>query len=294
MRRIAVAIAALLLAAGTTPVLAGGGVPKLANVDAGPHQVELFNDSPSLVTGTNTLTIESRTVTAEHAVHLVLDGPNGERIPVPLTELLVLEGPGGGHGGGEDSHAASPSDDHAAAAEGDHGTMPADAHGATSSHGTTAAVTPATKDNHGAPSAPVQAKLAPAADSHGASAGVADPHGAPAKDDHGSAAPVPSTAAAHDESKPGVTDAAHGNETEGYMARGSVSVPATGLWIARLVIRDQHGEEVVGETPLVAVEGGPSKLYLSFTGSLIFGSMLFGLVQRHRKSRAPITNEGRD
>ena len=44
----------------------------------------------------------------------------------------------------------------------------------------------------------------------------------------------------------------------------------------------------------LALEGGPSKLYLSFTGSLILGSMLFGLVLRRRKSRAPIMSEGRD
>ena len=299
MRRIAVAFAALLLAAGTTPALAGGGLPKVTSIEVGPHRASIHNDSPSVLTSSNTLTVEIADLTADHRVSLTLVGPNGERIAVPLSAVAVLDGPDGGHGGGEDSHAAGPADDHAATSDGqadkpgDHGAAAKDPHGAADSHGTTA-VAPAAKDNHGVPSAPVQAKLAPAADSHGASAGVADPHGSAAKDDHGSLATAPSTTDGHDEALPGVADVAHGDKTEAYLARGSVSVPTTGDWTARLTIRDPHGEEMVGEAPVLVVEGGPSKLYLSFTGSLIFGSMLFGLVLRRRKSRAPIMSEGRD
>lgn len=91
---------------------------------------------------------------------------------------------------------------------------------------------------------------------------------------------------------------AHGQATatatETYLARGSVSLPTTGTWTAHLVIRDSHGDTVAGEVPLAVFEGGPSTLYLGFTGSLIFGSMLFGLVLRRQKGRAPITREGRD
>ena len=109
-----------------------------------------------------------------------------------------------------------------------------------------------------------------------------DPHGATAKDDHGTSGSVPSTAAGHgeDELKDG-----HGDKAGAYMARGSVSVPSKGTWTARLSIRDAHGDEMIGETQVEVTEGGPNRLYLGFTGSLIFGSMLFGLIQRRRPSR---------
>lgn len=45
MRRTAVAIAALLLASAAPSVLASGGPPKLANIEAGPFVAPLYNDS---------------------------------------------------------------------------------------------------------------------------------------------------------------------------------------------------------------------------------------------------------
>lgn len=297
MRRTAVAIAALLLAAGTTPAFAGAGLPKVASIEVGPHRASLHNDSPSLLTGTNTLTVEIADLAADHRVSLTLVGPRGEQIGVPLSTVIVLAGPGGGHGGGEDSHAAAPADDHVAGSDDhavkpdDHATAVGDPHGATDGHGTTTAVAPVAKDGHGVPIAPVQVKGAPAADAHGTRPTAVEPHGATAKDDHGTSASVPRTAVGHaeDESKDG-----HGDKAEAYMARGSVSVPSTGTWTARLSIRDAHGDEMVGETRVEVSEGGPNRLYLGFTGSLIFGSMLFGLIQRRRPSRPLSTTKDRN
>ena len=78
-------------------------------------------------------------------------------------------------------------------------------------------------------------------------------------------------------------EAAH-SQSETYLARGSVSLPSTGRWTARLVVRDPHGGETIGEVPVQVVQGGPSRLYLGFTGTLIFGSMLFGMIRRRRGS----------
>ncbi|MCC7368751.1 MAG: hypothetical protein IT306_10035 [Chloroflexi bacterium] len=299
MRRTAVAVAALLLAAGTTPALAGGGLPKVASIEVGPHRAAVHNDSPSLLTGSNTLTVEIGDLTADHRVSLMLIGPRGEQIAVPLGPVIVLDGPGGGHGGGEasapngeDNHASVPADDHAAApaassAKADtHGTVARDAHGAAESHGTSVTA-PAARDSQGAP---VQAKLATAVDSHAASPAAADPHGAGTQDGHATTASSPSPATGHDEAGPAAADADHGHETQEYMARGAVSLPSTGTWTARLVIRDAHGEEMVGEAPVQVEQGGPNRLYLGVSGSLIFGSMLFGMIQRRReptRSRDP-------
>jgi hypothetical protein len=296
MRRTAVAIAALLLAAGTTPAFAGAGLPKVASIEVGPHRASLHNDSPSLLTGTNTLTLEIADLAADHRVSLTLVGPRGEQIGVPLSTVIVLAGPDGGHGGEADSHAAAPADDHGAKSDDhavkpdDHGTAVRDPHGTTVGHGTVAAIAPAAKNDHAAStpkddhSTPVQAKVTPVVDAHAARP-AAEAHGAAAKDDHASPA-----SAAHDEP----ADAAHGDATTEYMARGSVSLPSTGTWTARLAIRDAHGEEMVGETQIQVSEGGPNRLYLGITGSLIFGSMLFGLIQRRRPSRPLSTTKDRN
>jgi hypothetical protein len=239
MHRTAVTIAALLLVTATTPVLAGGGPPKLANIEVGPYLIALYNDSPDLVTGSNTLTVKVPDLAAEHAVRLELAGPNGEHLAVPLRPVIVLDQVDDG----EHSHADEQ----------------ADAHGAP-------AAAPSVGNNvaHG----PTEAHEAV-----GHEQAPADPHAA-----HGVAAP-----ANHEPSEP-----PH-RESETYLARGSVSIPSTGRWTARIVVRDPHGAESVGETPVTVAQGGPSRLYLGFTGTLIFGSMLFGMIRRRRgPSRAAV------
>lgn len=292
MRRTAVAFAALLMATGTSPVLAGGGTPKLANVDAGPHLAELFNDSPTLVTGANSLTVRIRALTAEHTVSLTLEGPNGQRVPALLTSVVVvgeLEEDGHSHAEEGDDHAAPAADDHARQpslgtlekATDPHGTTGAASHGSASIHGSATGAPAPDRESHDSPHAPSPTRLAPIAEAHGTGWAV-DAHGAAdSGHDDGPTAAEHSTPGPHDER---VVDG-HGQATvlETYLARGSASLPVPGTWTARLVIRDPHGEEVVGVTPLTAVEGGPNRLYLGFTGSLIFGSMVFGLIQRRRQ-----------
>ena len=285
MRRIAIAIAALLLAAGSSPVMAGGGVPKLANVDAGPHTAEIFNDSPSVLTGANTVTVKIRELSADHTVQLELIGPNGEHVQVRIARVILLDP----LDDDEHSHAEDVDDDGAksdghAAKSGDHAAKPDD-------HNTVARDTHGVINSHGEPVAPVQAKVAPVADAHGGRPASVNLHSAGVKGDHGSATSVASAAAAHDEAQ---ADDGHGDKTEAYVARGSVSVPSTGLWTARLSIRDEHGEEMVGETQVQVSEGGPNRLYLGFTGGLIFGSMLFGLIQRRRPSWPLSTTKDRN
>ena len=304
MSRIAVALAALLLAAGASPVLAGGGTPKLVNIDAGPHLAELSNDSPSLMTGSNTLTVQIRDLPADHTVLLALEGPNGARVAVPLTRVIVLgdlEDDHHSHAEDGDDHSSTPSDAHAAPVEGNVQPTTSDPHGgmtmspmAADGHASMTGAATSAHDSHGAPATPAPPKPAPIADAHAGvqpadSRGAATSgHGTKPSDDHAIA-----DACGTDEHGVNTTQTP-GQATETYLARGTVSLPSTGTWNARLVIRDPDGEEVVGEMPITVTEGGPSKLYLGFTGSLIFGSMLFGLIQRRRTDSALITKKGRD
>ncbi|MCC6178474.1 MAG: hypothetical protein IT305_24475, partial [Chloroflexi bacterium] len=304
MRRIAVALAALVLAAGASPVLAGGGTPKLTNIDAGPHLAELSNDSPSLMTGSNTLTVQIRDLPADHAVLLTLEGPNGGHVAVPLTRVTVLgdlEDDHHSHAEDGDDHSSTPADAHAAPVAAHVQQPTGDSQGATTvspqvatdSHASMTGAAMAAHDGHGTPATPAPARPAPVADTHAATQ-PADAQAAPMAGHSMQPADNHAIADVHATDEHGAQTAQGHNEDTGlYLARGSVSLPSTGTWVARLVIRDPHGDEVFGETPLAVTEGGPSKVYLGFTGSLIFGSMLFGLIQRRRTDRALITKKGR-
>ena len=137
---------------------------------------------------------------------------------------------------------------------------------------------------------------------HSHADGQADPHAAPVAvttvashdahgpaDDHGATAthsPAPADAhGGHGSTAPATHEPPESVQarSETYLARGTVSLPSAGAWTVRLVVLDPHGVETAGETPVKAIQGGPSRLYLGFTGTLIFGSMLFGMIQRRRQ-----------
>jgi hypothetical protein len=109
MRRFALPIALGVLVVSVAPVLADGGLPEIGTLRAGPFTATLHNDAATLVTGSNTLTVEVPSLPDRHAVSLSLTGPSGERVDVPLRPVQVLDGPPDGHshdmagmGGGHD------------------------------------------------------------------------------------------------------------------------------------------------------------------------------------------------
>jgi hypothetical protein len=74
-----------------------------------------------------------------------------------------------------------------------------------------------------------------------------------------------------------------------HRARGSVSVPESGTWRARLVIRKDAGASFVAEATLKAEDSGPNAFYLAGTGLLISGFLLYGATQRRRHAAVPRT-----
>src|SRR6266516_4241491 len=87
MRRSCMAIAvALALTASAIPVLADGGLPQVATLRAGPLTAQLYDNAPTLVTGSNTLTLQVPALPDHHAVNLSLAGPHGQRLDVPLRQ----------------------------------------------------------------------------------------------------------------------------------------------------------------------------------------------------------------
>lgn len=128
MRRIILPAAAATVLLAASLALASSGLPKLASAQLGTYTVAIHGDSPGAHTGANTLTVEVAGLDASKAVHLSLQGPNGELVPVRLQPLTDLGGPDAGH----DHAAAEP----ATAAGSEHaGHMPGmdmshgDAHG---------------------------------------------------------------------------------------------------------------------------------------------------------------------
>jgi len=102
MRKLAVALAALLaVVASTGPAFASAGLPTIATLQAGAHEVTLYNDSPGLRKGANVLTVEIAGVPHGTHVELELVGPQGQTVPVALQEVEGLGGHGDSHGGGE-------------------------------------------------------------------------------------------------------------------------------------------------------------------------------------------------
>ena len=70
----------------------------------------------------------------------------------------------------------------------------------------------------------------------------------------------------------------HGNGT--FMARGQTRLDTPGNWTAQLEIWDEHGQATPVEVQFTVAGGGPSPVYLGFTGLLICGSIGYGLIQR--------------
>lgn len=102
MRKLAVALAALLAVISmAAPAFASAGLPTIATLKAGDHEVTLYNDSPGLRKGANVLTVEIAGVPHGTHVELELVGPQGQKVPVTLQEVEGIGGHGDSHGGGD-------------------------------------------------------------------------------------------------------------------------------------------------------------------------------------------------
>src|SRR5919201_1438151 len=108
MRRFVLPVAVVLAVAGAAPAFADGGLPELANLQVGSFSATLHNDSPTLVTGSNSLTIEVPALPDRHTVNLSLSGPHGQHLDVPLRPLQVIGAPADEHGGHTDAPAVVP------------------------------------------------------------------------------------------------------------------------------------------------------------------------------------------
>ena len=114
MRRFVLPVAVVLAVAGAAPAFADGGLPELANLHVGSFTAALHNDSPTLVTGSNSLTVEVPALPDRHAVSLSLSGPHGQRLDVPLRAVQVLDGAADEHSGHTHAHdMAAMADSHA-------------------------------------------------------------------------------------------------------------------------------------------------------------------------------------
>lgn len=223
---VSVLIGTLALA---SPVQAGAGLPKLASFTVGEISATVQNDSPTLKTGTNVLTLQISELPEGYRAELTLVGPAGQSVPVPLKPLVVLEGPAEAHG--DDGHGAEES---------------AAGHDAPKS----AAAAPAKSDGHGG-------------------------------DSHGTPAPAPAKTDDHESSD------GHGDEDAlgeaGYNARGKVRLSETGEWKLIFALTDDHGAVTRSEAHVPVEQGGPNRLFLAVTGSLMGGTMIYGAIERRRQ-----------
>lgn len=114
MRLLPLPTTALLVLTLASPALAGVGMPKIADLRAGPHAAAIHNDSPMLRTGSNTLTVEIPSLPVGRTVSLRLMSPGGQTVEVPLRRPVVLSGPAEDHGGhgSADSHGTTGGDAH--------------------------------------------------------------------------------------------------------------------------------------------------------------------------------------
>jgi hypothetical protein len=261
----------LLVLITTLPAQAGTGMPEIGWTQMGPYRARLMNDSATIRTGANTLTVHVPDLPVGEGVTLQLHGPRGEVIDVPLYRLRLLGDAGerhavapassiipasgstgtmsAGHGHAPTAEAATRVEDHAG--HRDPGKAPAGAQ-------------PPDHSGHGqpAPGSGVARESAAHADATGATAD-ADDHSAGAPGGHG-------------------TDAHGPDIVTGFAARGTARVPATGAWRAVLTAGDGHGPPMTGELALAVTSDGPSLLYLGFLGVLSGGSVLYGWVHRRR------------
>ena len=101
----------------------------------------------------------------------------------------------------------------------------------------------------------------------------------------------------HNSEMPGMPGMSHGQEpaattATSTMLRGTVDLPNAGRWQASVSVVDHAGAIHTDEMTLDAVEGGPNRLYLLATASLIGGALVIGVAARHpatRKSSAKST-----
>ena len=185
MRRLKLLLTSVLalgLLLNTTDALASGGLPLLCDLQAGPYSVALHNDSPSLVVGRNTLTLELPAEAEGRDIQLSLVGAGGEILTVGLHRVTVLGG------------------------------------------GTTTDM-------------------------------------------------------------PGMEGMEMALPTE-YLLRGAANLTNAGAWRARVEIIDTTGTVQSAEQDLSAVDGGPNRIYLAATGTLIIGSLLVGVIGRRRLTTA--------
>jgi hypothetical protein len=118
-------------------------------------------------------------------------------------------------------------------------------------------------------------------------------HDAPAatQDAHSSGhAAQPATQDAHSSGHAAAAPAApapaassHEHATASYNVRGKVAINQSGTWKLVLEGKDEHGAAIKAEAAVNAEYGGPNRVYLGFTGLLMFGSIAYGAVNRRRQ-----------
>jgi len=111
MRNAVLLVGATLGLIVATPALASGGLPRLGELHAGPHQVVLYNDSPGLVVGQNTLSLELPPGVSGDAVQLALLHKANETLLVsmhPVIELANADAGATSHGDAAGAHAPAP------------------------------------------------------------------------------------------------------------------------------------------------------------------------------------------
>lgn len=82
----------LSLLLGSSPALASSGLPLLCDMQAGPYDIAVHNDSPSLVVARNMLTLELPQEAEGRDIQFSLLGPGGETVPVSLRRVTVVGG----------------------------------------------------------------------------------------------------------------------------------------------------------------------------------------------------------
>lgn len=248
-RRKAAGIAsALLVAVALAPaaVQAGAGLPRIAEVQAGSHAVSIYADSPTARVGANQLTVAVPNLPGDQAVQVLLTGPGGQVVNVPLRPLRVL---GAGAGGRADAHGA-----------------------ATAQDGHDPAAAPA-KDAHGDAMAQAGHSMATAQDGHGAASTPADHAAADTKDAHGDA-----TADAHGDEEAGSLPL-----SGAYLARGTARLPVPGRWQATVAITGGQGSAATATAAVDVTDQRPNGIVLGAAGLLMAGSLLIGITSRTRR-----------
>ncbi|GEM_PF-2553533 len=248
MRRFILPAATLLVLAVAAPAMASAGLPKIASLNVGGHTVAVHADSPSAKTGTNTFTVEVSSLPAGHTVHFSLVGPQGQVVEVPLRDLLVLDGPDGGHGDGTDAHGTASHD-------GGH-----------------------EDSSTGHDASPVTPGVSPSHDGHG--------DGSTGHDHATSgdgASPNLHETASHGETAPQGETVSH-VETQAYSARGKAVLDTPGTWQVVVQISGDHTDPLTARAPIEVHPGGPAPGYVGFTGLTMGGFLTYGVFRRRGRA----------